>query len=96
MPFRQLKSFLKILIGVQYQSPSVTALPEGEPRGCTSARKMERIGIDTLHSLFYDHPADRWVIFPSVKRFPLSSGESRRPSADISGAAFAAPLIGYW
>ena len=28
------------------QSPSVTALPEGEPRGCT----------DTLRSLFYDHP----------------------------------------
>jgi len=57
---------------------------------------MERIVSDTLHSLFYDHPADRWVIFPSVKRFPLSSGESRRPSADRSGAAFAAPLIGYW
>ena len=27
-------------------SPAVTALPEGEPMGCT----------DTLHSLFYDHP----------------------------------------
>ena len=34
MPFGQLKSFLKILIEVQYQSPSVTALPEGDPRGC--------------------------------------------------------------
>ena len=30
----QLKSLKKILIGVQYQSPAVTALPEGEPRGC--------------------------------------------------------------
>ena len=29
------------------QSPSVTALPEGEPRGCT----------DTLHLLLYDHPS---------------------------------------
>ena len=29
----QLKSLKKILIEVQYQPPSVTALPEGEPRG---------------------------------------------------------------
>ena len=27
------------------QSPSVTALPEGEPRGCTTARKMARISL---------------------------------------------------
>ena len=31
----QLKSLKKVLIEFQYQSPSVTALPEGEPRGCT-------------------------------------------------------------
>ena len=33
-------------VAIPSQSPSVTALPEGEPRGRT----------DTLHSLFYDHP----------------------------------------
>ena len=27
------------------QSPSVTALPKGEPRGCTTARKMARISL---------------------------------------------------
>ena len=36
------------------QSPSVTALPKGEPRACTPlhSMKMERIGADTLHELF--------------------------------------------
>ena len=41
------------------QSPSVTALPRGEPRGCTNrmfAREMERIRTDTLHFPSYDHP----------------------------------------
>ena len=45
------------------QSPAVTALPKGEPRGCTpppsNIRKMERICTDTLHSLFYDYPSNR-------------------------------------
>ena len=31
------------------QSPSVTALPEGEPRRSMMEREMERIFIDTLH-----------------------------------------------
>ena len=31
------------------QSPAVTALPEGEPRDCTTKREMERIFADTLH-----------------------------------------------
>ena len=30
---------------------------------------MERIVSDTLHSLFYDHPADRWVIFYCFELF---------------------------
>jgi len=34
------------------QSPEVTALPKGEPR---MDIKMERIGIDTLHLLVYEH-----------------------------------------
>ena len=41
------------------QSPSVTALPRGEPMGCTNrmfAREMERIRTDTLHFPSYDHP----------------------------------------
>ena len=31
------------------QSPSVTALPEGEPRHSMMEREVERIFIDTLH-----------------------------------------------
>ena len=57
------------------QSPSVTALPRGAPRGCTDrmfAREMERIRTDTLHSLFYDHPLNCRPFFPLDKEpFPL-------------------------
>ena len=38
------------------QSPVVTALPKGEPRHRILAQEMERICIDTLHSLFYGYP----------------------------------------
>ena len=50
------------------QSPSVTALPREEPRGCTNrmfAREMERIRTDTLHSLFYGHPLNDRPSFSS-------------------------------
>ena len=41
------------------QSPSVTALPKGEPRGCTRiwAQKRSVSVTDTLRSLFCDHPS---------------------------------------
>ena len=41
------------------QSPRVTALPKGEPRHRILAQEMERICIDTLHSLFYGYPSMR-------------------------------------
>ena len=41
------------------QSPVVTALPKGEPRHRILAQEMERICIDTLHSLFYGYPSMR-------------------------------------
>ena len=50
------------------QSPSVTALPEGEPRGCTSTREMERICTDTLHSLFHNHPSNVGAVFLLAKK----------------------------
>ena len=41
--------------------------PRGRAKGLDMlAQEMEHIDADTLHSLFYDHPSDRWVIFPSV------------------------------
>ena len=41
------------------QSPSVTALPKGEPRGCTRIWAQNRsVSVtDTLRSLFCDHPS---------------------------------------
>ena len=69
------------------QSPSVTALPEGEPRGCTSShsmltREMERICTDTLHSLFYNHPLKR-LAFLHIVHYSIiwiqPLGASRRP-----------------
>ena len=54
------------------QSPVVTALPKGEPRHRILAQEMERICIDTPHSLFYGYPSMR--VPPEsrmvVKRFP--------------------------
>ena len=38
------------------QSPAVTALPKGEPRHRILAQEMERICIDTLHSVFTATP----------------------------------------
>ena len=57
------------------QSPSVTALPREEPRGCTNrmfAREMERICTDTLHFPSYDHPLNDRPFFPlDNEPFPL-------------------------
>ena len=57
------------------QSPSVTALPREEPRGCTNrmfAREMERIRTDTLHFPSYDHPLNYRPFFPlDTEPFPL-------------------------
>ena len=57
------------------QSPSVTALPREEPRGCTNrmfAREMERIRTDTLHFPSYDHPLNDRPFFPlDTEPFPL-------------------------
>ena len=57
------------------QSPSVTALPREEPRGCTNrmfAREMERIRTDTLHFPSYDHPLNYRPFFPlDMEPFPL-------------------------
>ena len=42
------------------QSPVVTALPQRESQGIVYWHKeMERICIDTLHSLFYGYPSMR-------------------------------------
>ena len=41
---------------------------EGEPRGCTSTREMERICTDTLHSLFHNHPSNVGAVFLPAKR----------------------------
>ena len=65
------------------QSPAVTALPKGEPRHRILAQEMERICIDTLHSLFYGYPSmrvppeSRMVVkrFPSQHPLPLPVGE---------------------
>ena len=49
------------------QSPSVTALPREEPRGCTNrmfTREMERIRTDMLHFPSYDHPLNCRPFFP--------------------------------
>ena len=63
-------------------SHQVTALPKGEPRHRILAQEMERICIDTLHSLFYGYPSMR--VPPEsrmvVKRFP-----SRHPLASPCG-----------
>ena len=57
------------------QSPSVTALPREEPRGCINrmfAREMERIRTDTLHFPSYDHPLNYRPFFPlDMEPFPL-------------------------
>ena len=49
--------------------------PKGEPRHRILAQEMERICIDTLHSLFYGYPSMR--VPPEsrmvVKRFPSST-----------------------
>ena len=77
MPFRQLKSFLKILIGVQYKALSVTfgdSSPRGRAKGLhTLAREMERICTDTLHLLFYGHPSKAGRGLLSVKSFPQAA-----------------------
>ena len=57
--------------------------PKGEPRHRILAQEMERICIDTLHSLFYGYPSmrvppeSRMVVkrFPSRHPLPLPVGE---------------------
>ena len=75
------------------QSPVVTALPKGEPRHRILAQEMERICIDTLHSLFYGYPSmrvppeSRMVVkrFPSRHPLPLPVGEVAERSEDGEG-----------
>ena len=74
------------------QSPVVTALPKGEPRHRILAQEMERICIDTLHSLFYGYPSMR---VPPESRMvvngfrpgtlPLPVGEVAERSEDGEG-----------
>ena len=69
------------------QSPAVTALPKGEPRHRILAQEMERICIDTLHSLFYGYPSmrvppeSRMVVKRFPSRHPCLSLWERWPSA---------------
>ena len=70
----------------------VTALPKGEPRHRILAQEMERICIDTLHSLFYGYPSMR---VPPESRMvvngfrpgtlPLPVGEVAERSEDGEG-----------
>ena len=52
----------------------VTALPKGEPRHRILAQEMERICIDTLHSLFYGYPSMR---VPPESRMVVKTVPSR-------------------
>ena len=64
--------------------------PKGEPRHRILAQEMERICIDTLHSLFYGYPSmrvppeSRMVVkrFPSRHPLPLPVGEVASYSED--------------
>ena len=67
--------------------------PKGEPRHRILAQEMERICIDTLHSLFYGYPSmrvppeSRMVVkrFPSRHPLPLPVGEVAERSEDGEG-----------
>ena len=71
----------------------VTALPKGEPRHRILAQEMERICIDTLHSLFYGYPSmrvppeSRMVVngFRPGTPLPLPVGEVAERSEDGEG-----------
>ena len=71
----------------------VTALPKGEPRHRILAQEMERICIDTLHSLFYGYPSmrvppeSRMVVngFRPGIPLPLPVGEVAERSEDGEG-----------
>ena len=75
------------------QSPQVTALPKGEPRHRIITQEMERICIDTLHSLFYGYPSmrvppeSRMVVngFRPGTPLPLPVGEVAERSEDGEG-----------
>ena len=75
------------------QSLRVTALPKGEPRHRILAQEMERICIDTLHSLFYGYPSmrvppeSRMVVngFRPGTSLPLPVGEVAERSEDGEG-----------
>ena len=86
------------------QSPAVTALPKGEPRHRILAQEMERICIDTLHSLFYGYPSmrvppeSRMVVkrFPSRHPLPLPVGEVAERSEDGEGQITATSIGKCW
>ena len=67
--------------------------PKGEPRHRILAQEMERICIDTLHSLFYGYPSmrvppeSRMVVkrFPSRHSLALPVGEVAERSEDGEG-----------
>ena len=69
------------------QSPAVTALPK-EARHRILAQEMERICIDTLHSLFYGYPSmrvppeSRMVVKRFPSRHPLPLLWERWPSSE--------------
>ena len=71
----------------------VTALPKGEPRHRILAQEMERICIDTLHSLFYGYPLNARAARKSDGRktvsvpapLPLPVGEVAERSEDGEG-----------
>ena len=75
------------------QSPVVTALPKGEPRHRILAQEMERICIDTLHSLVLRLPSmrvppeSRMVVngFRPGILLPLPVGEVAERSEDGEG-----------
>ena len=82
----------------------MTALPKGEPRHRILAQEMERICIDTLHSLFYGYPSmrvppeSRMVVkrFPSPHPLPLPCGRGGQHSEDGEGQITATSIGKCW
>ena len=60
----------------------MTALPKGEPRHRILAQEMERICIDTLHSLFYGYPSMR---VPPESRMVVNGFRPGTPFASPCG-----------
>ena len=78
--------------------------PKGEPRHRILAQEMERICIDTLHSLFYGYPSmrvppeSRMVVkrFPSRHPLPLPVGEVARLQRGRRGQITATSIGKCW